>query len=86
MSHHLAEAEMCDVDLSPAFQEPQPMVLSDFSRRGSWNQEQGHVLRLTARLEKMSGSTKLQAQRKTGHQGLWRSPYHPVCLKEREVT
>lgn len=41
------------------------MVLSDFSRRGPWNQEHGHVLRLTARQEKMSGSTKLQAQRNT---------------------
>ena len=50
------------------------MVLSDFSRWGPWNQEQGHVLRLTARQEKISGSTKPQAQRNTGHQGSWSSP------------
>ena len=56
------------------------MVLSDFSRRGPWNQERGHALRLTAHQEKVSGSAKLQAQRNTGLLGSWSSP-NTTCVQ-----
>lgn len=74
---------MCDVDLSPAFQEPWPMVLSDFSHEGLGTKNKD--MSQTAHQEKTSGSTKLQAQGKLGIRD-YGEVVNTVCLKEREVT